>query len=151
MKKGNRLAAMIMAAVLAAGTLTGPVFAADYTTTGEILTEEGSYDYSSENVGLTDETVQENSALSIDPASGDTDPAAVEEISSESETEDEEGTEAAAVTVAIGVFGSAPPSEEEYMYVNHSFIYAIVCDIISFDFTCFTCIKTFFIYFINCI
>ena len=60
---------MIMAAVLAAGTLTGPVFAADYTTTGEILTEEGSYDYLSENGGLTDETVQENSALSIDPAS----------------------------------------------------------------------------------
>ena len=69
MQKGNRLAAMIMAAVLAAGTLTGPVFAADYTTTGEILTEEGSYDYSSENGGLTDETVQENSALSIAPAS----------------------------------------------------------------------------------
>ena len=38
-----------MAAVLAAGTVTGPVFAADYTATGEILTEEGSYDYSSEN------------------------------------------------------------------------------------------------------
>ena len=69
MKNRNRLAAMIMAAVLAAGTVTGPVFAADYTATGEILTEEGSYDYLSENGGLTDETVQENSALSIDPAS----------------------------------------------------------------------------------
>lgn len=94
MKKGNRLAAMIMAAILSAGAVTGPVFAADYTATGEILTEEGSYDYSTENGGLTDETVPEDSALSIAPASADTDPAAVDEISSEAETEDEEGTEA---------------------------------------------------------
>ena len=69
MRKGNRLAAMIMAAVLAAGTVTGPVFAADYTVSGDILSEEGSYDYLSENGGLTGEAVQENSALSIDPAS----------------------------------------------------------------------------------
>ena len=58
-----------MAAVLAAGTVTGPVFAADYTTTGEILTEEGNYDYLSENGGLTVETVQEERALSTETAS----------------------------------------------------------------------------------
>ena len=41
----------------------------------------------------------------------------------------EEGTEAAAVTAAIGLFGSAQkPEEEYYMYVNHSFIYMIVSD-----------------------
>ena len=56
-------------------------------------------------------------------------PIYIEEIMHKTYIEiDEEGTEAAAVTVAIGVFGSAPPSEEVYMYVNHSFIYAIVCD-----------------------
>ena len=94
MKKGNRLAAMIMAAVLAAGTLTGSVFASDFTTTGEVLSEESSNDYLNETNELIDETVPEDSALSIAPASADTDPAAVDEISSEAETEDEEGTEA---------------------------------------------------------
>ena len=69
MQKGNRLAAMIMAAVLAAGTVTGPVFASDFTTTGEILSEESSNDYLSETDELTDETVPEDSALSIAPAS----------------------------------------------------------------------------------
>ena len=83
-----------MAAVLAAGTLTGSVFASDFTTTGEVLSEESSNDYLNETNELIDETVPEDSALSIEPASADTDPAAVDEISSEAETEDEEGTEA---------------------------------------------------------
>lgn len=69
MRKGNRLAAMIMAAVLAAGTVTGPVFAADYTTIGEFLTEAGTNDSLSENGEMTAETAQEDGLLSSDPVS----------------------------------------------------------------------------------